>query len=31
MQLMGDAGWEQIREQGIFRYNEIQKEFAWPI
>lgn len=30
MQVMGDAGWEQVRDQGIRRYAEIQNELAWP-
>ncbi|KKK07892.1 hypothetical protein [Pseudomonas frederiksbergensis] len=30
MQIMGDEGWEQVRDQGISRYAEIQNDLAWP-
>lgn len=31
MQVMGDNGWEEIRQQGIARYYEIQAEHPWPL
>lgn len=30
MELMGEDGFEDKREQAIARYNEIQNQFPWP-
>lgn len=30
MQLMGETGWESVRDAAIARYQEIQAEHPWP-
>lgn len=30
MQIMGESGWEAIKEQAVTRYNEIKAEHPWP-
>lgn len=30
MQLMGEEGWESVRDAAIVRYNEIQAQYPWP-
>lgn len=31
MQMMGESGWEAVRDKGIARYNEIKVEYPWPV
>lgn len=31
MQLMGEVGWELVRDKAIARYQEIQAEYPWPM
>ena len=31
MQVMGETGWEAVREAGIARFNEIQARFPWAV
>lgn len=30
MQMMGEAGWEKVRDAGIKRFNDIQALYPWP-
>lgn len=30
MQVMGESGWEAVRDAGIARYKEIQALYPWP-
>lgn len=30
MQMMGEPGWEVLKERGIARFNEIQALYPWP-
>lgn len=30
MQLMGEVGWEVVRQRGILRFEEIQQKYPWP-
>jgi hypothetical protein len=30
MSIMGEAGWEQVRETGVARFEEIQMLYPWP-
>ena len=30
MQVMGESGWEAVRDAGIARFNEIQTRYPWP-
>lgn len=30
MQVMGEAGWEEVRDSGIARFKEIQMLYPWP-
>ena len=30
MQLMGEAGWESVRDAAIARFEEIKAEYPWP-
>ena len=30
MQVMGEAGWENVRDAAIERFNEIQDRYPWP-
>lgn len=30
MQLMGETGWEVVRDKAVARYKEIQEELPWP-
>ncbi|WP_040269165.1 hypothetical protein [Pseudomonas rhodesiae] len=30
MQVMGEEGWETVRDAGIARFNEIQTRYPWP-
>lgn len=30
MQMMGETGWEAVRDLGITRYNEIKAQYPWP-
>lgn len=31
MQLMGEAGWEAVKAEGVVRYQAIQQQFPWPL
>lgn len=31
MQVMGEPGWEDVRDEGIKRFEAIQIEFPWPV
>lgn len=31
MQMMGESGWEAVRDKGVARYNEIKAEYPWPV
>lgn len=31
MQLMGETGWESVRDAAIARFEEIKAEYPWPI
>lgn len=31
MEAMGESGWEDIRADGVRRFNEIQQEFPWVV
>lgn len=30
MQMMGESGWEAVRDAAVARYNEIKAAFPWP-
>lgn len=30
MQAMGEPGWEEVRQRGILRFEEIQQQYPWP-
>lgn len=30
MQVMGEAGWEDVRAEGVRRFEEIQTRYPWP-
>lgn len=30
MQEMGESGWEVVRQRGIARFEEIQRQYPWP-
>lgn len=31
MQMMGESGWEEVRDAAVARYNEIKTEHPWPV
>ncbi|MBJ2274790.1 MULTISPECIES: hypothetical protein [Pseudomonas] len=31
MEVMGEPGWEEVRAEGIKRFEAIQNEFPWPV
>ncbi|WP_421220397.1 hypothetical protein [Aeromonas enteropelogenes] len=31
MQVMGEEGWDVVRQRGITRFEEIQLQYPWPV